>query len=97
MNIGGYTGNVGDSMVNEHNGMKFSTFDSDNDLNSGNCAIGNFGAWWYNNCHWSNLNGKYYDFAKFGAPATGVWHQHEYSMKSVEMKMRRKNLNVNII
>ena len=95
MNIGGYTGNVGDSMVNEHNGMKFSTFDSDNDLNSGNCAIGNFGAWWYNNCHWSNLNGKYYDFAKFGATATGViwdtWHGHDYSLKSVEMKMRRKN------
>ena len=47
LHIGGYSGTAGDSMAN-HNGMKFSTQDRDNDKYSKNCAQSYKGAWWFN-------------------------------------------------
>ena len=56
--IGGYSGNASDSMA-YHNGMKFTTKDNDNDLNSNNWAVTYTGGWWFKDCHWANLNGLY--------------------------------------
>ena len=39
--------------------MNFSTKDQDNDLRSDSCAETFKGAWWYNDCDASNLNGQY--------------------------------------
>ncbi|KAI8747843.1 BgiBFREP21.3 [Biomphalaria glabrata] len=57
LKIGNYSGNAGNSLSG-HNNMFFSTFDRDNDiLGDLNCAEDRSGAWWYGNCHRSNLNG----------------------------------------
>ena len=65
--MSGYSGNVGDSLNYEgtgnfgaptqrHNGMKFTTFDQDNDNGYGfNCVSITGGAWWFNQCMWSCL------------------------------------------
>lgn len=53
------TGSANDSMERQ-NGNKFTTYDKDNDWSSRfNCAQRWKGAWWYNSCHDSNLNGIY--------------------------------------
>ncbi|XP_034473410.1 ficolin-2-like [Drosophila innubila] len=57
--LGNATGSAGDSL-SEHRGMKFTTKDRDNDSQKdGNCAVDFTGAWWFHDCHDSNLAGKY--------------------------------------
>ncbi|KAI8747776.1 BgiBFREP12.17 [Biomphalaria glabrata] len=57
LQIGKYSGNAGNELLG-HNNMFFTTFDRDNDARGGlNCAESCSGAWWYRNCHHSNLNG----------------------------------------
>ena len=76
-----------------HNGFAFTTKDKDNDINApGNCAELYKGAWWYQKCHQSNLNGDYLR-GHHGSYADGVnwykWKGLYYSLKMTEMKIRR--------
>ena len=60
LHVSGYSGSYCVIDLTHHNGNKFTTKDNDNDLHYGtNCAALQFGAWWYNGCHKSNLNGHY--------------------------------------
>ena len=90
MNVGGYSGTAGDMLIH-HSGMQFTTHDRDNDRSGSNCAVVYRGAWWYNACHSSNLNGLY---LRGAIDARGVvWSTFNtpsdyYSLKWSEMKLR---------
>uniref|UniRef100_A0A8C4TNA2 Ficolin-2-like n=1 Tax=Erpetoichthys calabaricus TaxID=27687 RepID=A0A8C4TNA2_ERPCA len=83
-------GTAGDSLT-YHKNMNFSTKDQDNDQSSTDCSHVYKGAWWYNDCHFSNLNGVYLrgEHASF---ADGVdWKTgkgYNYSYKYTAMKFR---------
>ncbi|KAK7162140.1 hypothetical protein R3I94_004705 [Phoxinus phoxinus] len=108
LTVSQYTGDAGDALVNgqpnlgsflSHAGMKFSTFDRDNDKWEENCAEMYGGGWWYNNCRSANLNGIYYKGGQYD-PGTKVPYEIEngvvwllfkpadYSLKVVRMKIR---------
>lgn len=81
---------AGDALL-KHNGMKFTTKDRDNDHSENNCASFYHGAWWYRNCHTSNLNGQYLR-GQHTSYADGIewssWTGWQYSLKFSEMKIR---------
>ena len=95
LTVGGYSGIAGDSLT-YHNGRKFTTRDNDNDQwYDMNCASQwSHGAWWFNNCFTSHLNGQYYHNPVV-SPHNGIiwatWRGWYYSLKFTEMKTRRNN------
>ncbi|NAU77770.1 fibrinogen-related domain-containing protein [Klebsiella pneumoniae] len=104
LHVSGYSGEGGDALVLSgsdmapslsHDGMKFSTFDKDNDKWDQNCAEVYGGGWWYNRCQSANLNGVYYRGSynpeKNPAVHNGVvWStfNSSYSLKAVRMFIR---------
>lgn len=81
---------VGDSL-SYHNNMPFSTYNRDNDDRSGyNCAAdsGLKGAWWFNNCWSSSLNGKYSNNYFAGGIKYSSWRPSQ-NLKESSMMIRR--------
>ncbi|KAM5203103.1 tenascin-R isoform 4-T6 [Hipposideros larvatus] len=87
LHTGAYNGTAGDSL-SYHQGRPFSTEDRDNDIAVTNCALSYKGAWWYKNCHRTNLNGKYGESRHSQGINWYHWKGHEFSIPFVEMKMR---------
>ncbi|XP_059175224.1 fibrinogen beta chain-like [Physella acuta] len=74
-----------------HNGMKFTTIDSDNDKwSDGNCAVDyGSGGWWYRDCHRVNVNGEWASRVHMnGINWYGITDFTD-SLDFVEMKLRR--------
>lgn len=87
-----------DKFFTSHNGMKFSTYDADNDKYASNCAEQDGSGWWMNQCHAAHLNGKYYQGGTYtekdAAPHghdNGItwvtWRSRWYSLKKTLMKI----------
>lgn len=72
-----------------HNGLVFSTYDSDNDQWGDNCASLRKGGWWYKYCHEANLNGEYANVNRSDGINWLSWHGFENSMKEVRMLIRK--------
>uniref|UniRef100_A0A1X7T2Y7 Fibrinogen C-terminal domain-containing protein n=1 Tax=Amphimedon queenslandica TaxID=400682 RepID=A0A1X7T2Y7_AMPQE len=86
-----YSGTAGDSL-DWHNGFKFTTRDNDNDdYNGGNCAYFRTGAWWYNACITSNLNGRYFNTSFYTEQGINWWGWQYNTLQFSEMKTRRNN------
>ena len=72
--------------------MQFTTKDQDNDRDTGgSCAVLYKGAWWYNKCHESNLNGLYLGGPNLPIAHGIIWRSFRgpfYSLKRSEMKLR---------
>ncbi|KVP98008.1 hypothetical protein WJ96_05405 [Burkholderia ubonensis] len=87
----GYSGTVGDSFASAQSGYQFSTKDGDNDIWPDNCAVAFTGAWWYQKCHSSNLNGAYL-YGPHASYADGMewasWTGAYESMAKTSMKLR---------
>jgi len=94
LKVGNYSGTASEALLH-HNGMQFTTFDRQNDLNGkDNCAQVYKGAWWHRACYWSNLNGEYAGDGAHGVMSTrsGMeWgSRYRYSYMQTEMKIRSK-------
>uniref|UniRef100_A0A8D8MNM7 Angiopoietin-4 n=1 Tax=Culex pipiens TaxID=7175 RepID=A0A8D8MNM7_CULPI len=79
LTVEGYLKRAGD-MLSHHNGMKFSTFDDNNDPGDIKCAQ-RFGGWWFRQCFLCNLN----------YPGGGTWHpftDEEFILSYTRMMIR---------
>ena len=74
---------------------KFSAKDVDQDQSTGSCSQSYKGGWWYKACHLANPNGLYLR-GSHQSQADGVnwlsFRGHRYSLKKIDMKIRRKSL-----
>jgi len=69
-------------------GQKFSTRDQDNDVDPRtSCAVQYKGAWWYKDCHLSNLNGRYLR-GSGGDRVTWYHWKSSNCLRYTEMKIR---------
>ncbi|XP_069575012.1 fibrinogen-like protein 1 isoform X1 [Brachyistius frenatus] len=112
LTFGAYAGTAGDALSGRyqvgvpewasHQGIKFSTYDQDNDNYIGNCAQEDKGGWWFNKCHSAHLNGMYYPNGHYSASTdNGVvwfpWKGWWYSLKTSIMKLRPTNFKTDLI
>ncbi|XP_065372537.1 ryncolin-4-like [Calliphora vicina] len=88
--LGVYSGDAGDSLMYQL-GNKFTTKDRYNDQRDIlNCAEAYTGAWWYNKCHHSNLNGKYGDNTHAKGITWQTFRNFNVSIEHVKMMIRRR-------
>uniref|UniRef100_A0A8C6XFL0 Uncharacterized protein n=1 Tax=Naja naja TaxID=35670 RepID=A0A8C6XFL0_NAJNA len=87
LHLGSYHGTAGDAL-SYHSGSVFSTRDRDPNRVIIPCAISYRGAWWYRNCHYTNLNGLYANNRDHQGVNWFNWKGFEFSIPFTEMKLR---------
>ncbi|XP_048018073.1 microfibril-associated glycoprotein 4-like [Megalobrama amblycephala] len=94
LHVSGFVdGGAGDSLSYQ-NGMKFTTFDKDQDLWKNNCALQhNMGGFWFKDCDHTSPTGLYLwgkedDSVHFG-PHWHHWKKNWKSLKAITMKITR--------
>ena len=93
LTVGGFQGTTTDPMA-YHNGMYFTTKDSDNDKWSLNCAIDNYGrntpagGWWYKYCQHIQANTLY------NHKEAILLNNQYHPLPFIEMKIRPHNCNI---
>ncbi|XP_013909778.1 PREDICTED: ficolin-1-like [Thamnophis sirtalis] len=91
LTLGVFTGGSAGDSLSYHNNMPFSTKEKRQDPRKFNCAEKCQGAWWYHECHHSNLNGRYW-LGEHKTRGNGInWATGKgpyYSYKRSEMKIR---------
>ncbi|XP_050072983.1 microfibril-associated glycoprotein 4-like [Anopheles maculipalpis] len=86
--IRSYLGNGGDSL-GKHEGMKFTTYDRDNDPVSYNCAKKHRGGWWYHQqCVTSNLNGVYGNTNTEQSNSWSTMKPYGYGLQATKIMIR---------
>ena len=79
----------GDSL-GSHDGMAFDTYDiGASGYHNISCPERAHGAWWYQGCHDSNLNGDYHQNGTHKTVSWADFRGHTYALKRTEMKLRR--------
>ncbi|XP_076004236.1 microfibril-associated glycoprotein 4-like [Genypterus blacodes] len=95
LHLGNYAGGSAGDSLSEHNNMKFTTFDKDQDTWDKNCAQQFLGGFWYSHCHNTNPNGIYAADSPFPYENIQViwltWKGKTYSLKNIAMKIRPVN------
>ncbi|KAK4288731.1 hypothetical protein Pmani_038261 [Petrolisthes manimaculis] len=90
LTIDRYSGDVGDSMTEKHNGRQFSTYDAETD-EGGSCAKKYKGGWWYGSCHEANPNGLPLQ-AEQESYADGInwyhWKGYQYSLRTTTFMIK---------
>ena len=94
LTVGGFQGTTTDPMA-YHNGMNFTTKDSDNDQwSGGNCAMDSHGhdkpsgGWWYNDCSSIQPNMRY------NHGAVVLLNNKNHSLRFIQIKIRPHNCNI---
>ena len=84
------SGNMSDSLTDDHNNMMFSTDDVDNDFDpTKKCATQFQGGWWYKSCLPSQFNEPYPQVYQMGKDDKKDHFSFEFS----EMKLRHEGRN----
>ncbi|XP_067298505.1 microfibril-associated glycoprotein 4-like [Pseudorasbora parva] len=90
LQVSGFTdGGAGDAL-HYQNGMKFSTFDKDQDAwGTGNCAKQHLGAFWYNFCQMNSNPNSVYLWGEVRDEIGSTWGNRIVGLKTIIMKIRR--------
>ncbi|XP_063066876.1 microfibril-associated glycoprotein 4-like [Engraulis encrasicolus] len=90
LHLGTYVGGEAGDALKKPNGMKFSTYDKDQDTYDKNCASQFMGGFWYQRCSDANPNGLYIPDSR--SPHGNVHVRWDTwsgsSVKTISMKMR---------
>ena len=90
LSISGYSGTAVDSMTKD-DGAGFVT--EHGGTGRRDCAKSYKGPWWHKSCHYSNLNGMYFDSETSSSQSLSWWYWKSayVSLKGSEMKIRPKS------